>query len=98
MPFADLPESVRAEYERIGRERARASREADRMYRRELVRVCAEMIGWTVLGLVVAGLAFRVTGHELGMVFLYAGMVINLGGVVLSLWSAYVRGEQRGDW
>lgn len=98
MPFADLPESVRAEYERIGRERERASRETDRIYRRELFRVCGEMIAWTVVGLVVAGFAFRVTGYELGMVFLYAGMVINVGGVVLSMSSAYLRGERRGDW
>lgn len=98
MPFADLPESVRAEYERIGRERELASREADRLHRRELLRVCGELIGWTVVGLVVAGFAFRVSGYQLGMVFLYAGMVINIGGVVFSLWSAYIRGERRGDW
>lgn len=98
MPFADLPESVKAEYERIGRERERASRETDRVYRLELLRVCVEMIAWTVLGLVVAGLAFRVTSFELGMIFLYGGMVINAGGVVVSIWSAYARGERRGDW
>lgn len=98
MPFADLPESVKAEYERIGRERERASRETDRIYRLELIRVCGEMIAWTVLGLVVAGFAFRVMSYELGMIFLYGGMVINLGGVVFSIWSAYARGERRGDW
>lgn len=56
------------------------------------------MIGWTVLGLVAAGFAFRVTSYDLGMIFLYAGMVINLGGVLFSIWSAYARGERRGDW
>ena len=98
MPFSDLPESTRAEYERIGREREIATREADRLYRWELVRVCAEMIGWTVAGLLVAGVAFRVTDHQYGMVLLYAGMVINVGGVAFSLGSAYLRGERRGDW
>ena len=34
------PAWVEAEYERIGRERDQASREADRVYRRELVRLC----------------------------------------------------------
>ena len=98
MPFADLPENVKAEYERIGRERERAGRETDRLYRLELLRVCGEMIGWTVLGLVVAGFAFRVTSYDVGMIFLYTGMVVNLGGVVFSIWCAYARGERRGDW
>jgi hypothetical protein len=74
MPFPDLPQSTRAEYERIGRERALASREADRVCRRELLRVCAEMIGCTAAGLLGSGFAFHVTDHEYGMVLLYAGM------------------------
>lgn len=98
MPFADLPESVQAEYERIGRERELASRQADRDRRWELVRVCAEIVAWTVLGLVIAGFAFRVTDFQLGMVFLYGGMVINVGGIAFAIASAHVRGEHRGDW
>jgi hypothetical protein len=98
VPFSELPQSTRAEYERIGRERELASREADRSYRREMVRVCAEMIAWTAAGLGVAGFAFRVTDHQYGMILLYAGMVINIGGIAYALWSAYLRGERRGDW
>lgn len=98
MPFSDLPESTRAEYERIGRERELASREADRAYRWELLRVCSEMVGWTAAGLLVAGLGFRVMDYQYGMVLLYAGMLINVGGVAYALWSAYLRGERRGDW
>jgi hypothetical protein len=98
MPFSDLPESTRTEYERIGRERARASREADRLYRWEMLRVCGEMIGWTTAGLLVAGSGFRVMDYQYGVVLLYAGMVINVGGVAYALWSAYLRGERRGDW
>ena len=97
MPFSDLPESTRAEYERIDRERELAGREADRLYRWELLRVCAEMVGWTVAGLAVAGVAFRVMDHQYGRVFLYAGMIINVGGIAFTLARAYLRGEDRGD-
>jgi hypothetical protein len=98
MAFSDLPESTRAEYQRIGRERELASREADRAYRWELLRVCAEMIGWTTAGVLIAGLAFRVTEYQTGMILLYSGMVLNIGGIAYAIWSAYLRGERRGDW
>jgi hypothetical protein len=92
------PAWVEAEYERIGRERAEASREADRLYRWELLRVCAEMFGWTAIGLVIAAFAFRVHDRDTGMIFLYGGMVVNVGGVLWAILSAYRRGEARGDW
>ncbi len=98
MAFSDLPKSVQAEYERIGRERELASAAADRAARRELLRVCAEMIGWTALGLFVAAFAFWVTDYQVGMILLNGGMLINIGGVAFSIWSAYLRGEARGDW
>jgi hypothetical protein len=98
MAFADLPPSVQAEYQRIGREREIASRQADRDQWVALLRVCAEMIGWTLAGLTLAGFAFRVTDYQTGMVLLYAGMIVNVGGVTFSIASAYIRGERRGDW
>lgn len=98
MPGANRPEWVRAEYERIGREREQASRDADRARRRDLMRVCGEMVGWTVLGLLVAAVAFHVTDEQTGRIFLYGGMVINWGGVLVSVWKGYRRGEARGDW
>jgi hypothetical protein len=56
------------------------------------------MIAWTALGLIVAGFAFWVTDYQLGMAILYAGMIINVGGVAFSIWTAFLRGEARGDW
>lgn len=97
MAFADLPPSVQAEYERIGHERELASRQADRDQWLALLRVCAEMIAWTLAGLVLAGFAFRVTDHQTGMVLLYSGMIVNVGGVTCSIATAYMRGERRGD-
>ena len=97
-PRTKRPAWVDAEYERIGRERQQAGREADRVYRRELVRVCAQMFGWTIAGLIIAAFAFRVHDRETGMIFLYAGMVVNWAGVLWSIVTAYLRGEARGDW
>ena len=94
----ERPAWLQAEYERIGREREQAGREADRVYRRELVRVCAQMFGWTAAGVVIAAFAFRAHDRDPGMIFLYAGMVVNWGGVLWSIVAAYVRGEARGDW
>lgn len=92
------PAWLEAEYERIGREREQAAREADRLYRWELVRVCAEMLGWTGVGLVIAAAAFYVRDRATGMIFLYAGMLVNCAGVFWTIASAYRRGEARGDW
>jgi hypothetical protein len=98
VPYSDLPDSLKAEYDRIGREREEASRRADRQSRLELIRVCAEMLGWTVVGIAVFSVGFAVSDGELGMIFVYGGMVINYAGVATSLWMAYQRGQDRGDW
>ena len=98
MSFTDLPPSVQAEYERIGRERELASRQADRDQWLALLRVCAEMIAWTIAGLFLAGMAFRVNDVQTGWAYFYAGVTINVGGVAFSIATAYIRGERRGDW
>ena len=92
------PAWVQQEYERIGREREQASREADRFYRWELLRVCVELMAWTAVSLVIAAFAFHVHDHEIGMMFLHGAMIVNLIGVTWTLSSAYRRGEKRGDW
>jgi hypothetical protein len=96
--MADMPESLKAEYERIGREREVASRKADRDALFELVRVCAEMIGWTIAGLVFVFFAFWVGDVQSGWILFYMGWIVNVGGVAWSIWAAYQRGERRGDW
>jgi hypothetical protein len=92
------PEWVEAEYRRIGIEREQASREADRAYRWELARVCLELIGWTAIGCVIAAFAFHVDDRDTGMIFLYAGMLVNYSGVFWAILAAYRRGHERGDW
>jgi len=98
MPASDRPEWVQAEYERIGREREATSRETDRLYRWEFVRVCGLMFGWTAVGALIAALAFRSTDQGTGMIYLYSGMVVNVAGVLWTIVRAYRRGEERGDW
>jgi hypothetical protein len=98
MAFADLPPDVQLEYQRIGRERELASRQADRDQWLDLLCVCLEVVAWTVGGMILAGFAFHVTDYEIGMVFLYAGKAVNIGGVAFAIARAYVRGEHRGDW
>jgi len=98
MSHSERPAWVQAEYERIGREREQASRESDRLYRWELIRVCAEMFGWAVVGLFIAAFAFHVHDRDTGMIFLYGGMVVTWAGVLWAIVTAYHRGEARGDW
>ena len=98
MSVEDRPAWVQAEYERIGRERMEAGRDITRLYRWELLRVCAEMIGWTVMGSIIAGFGFHVGDPELGWILFHAGMVVNWSGVLWALATAYLRGEKRGDW
>ena len=98
MSVEDRPAWVKAEYERIGRERLAAGRESERLYRWELLRVCAEMIGWTVAGSVIAAFSFHVRDHDIGWILFHAGMVVNWSGVLWALGTAFLRGEKRGDW
>jgi hypothetical protein len=98
VPYSDLPDSLKAEYDRIGREREQASREAERQSRWELLRVCGELLGWTAAGVFVAAIGFATSDRHLGFIYLSAGMVVNYSGVAITLWTAFKRGEERGDW
>jgi hypothetical protein len=42
--------------------------------------------------------AFHTTDVTLGKAFLYGGMTVGYGGILIALVGAYRRGEQRGDW
>ena len=88
----------KAEYERIGRERDEAEREAQRVLRADLLRSCVHIIGWTILGLAIMFWAFYVTDVTLGRAFLYGGMAVGYAGVFYTIFAVYRRGEKRGDW
>jgi len=86
------------EYERIGRERAAAEREARKATLHDFLRASAECVAWCVLGLVIMFFAFHVDDVVLGKAFLWGGMGVGYAGMAHALLSAYRRGEQRGDW
>jgi hypothetical protein len=88
----------KAEYERIGRERAEAERESRRILLRDLLLSCLHLIAWTALGLFIMFFAFYVTDVTLGRAFLYGGMAVGYAGIFYTLHRTYRRGEQRGDW
>lgn len=65
---------------------------------RALLRVIAEIVLWTVLGLVGLGFAFRTYDYEYAMIYWWTGNVVWVGGVSWAVLGAYRRGEERGDW
>ena len=88
----------KAEYERIGREREAAEREASAVLRRDLLRSALQLIAWTFLGLSIMFWAFYVSDVVLGRAFLYGGMAVGYSGIFYTLFQTYRRGEKRGDW
>ena len=90
--------ALKAEYERIARERFAAERLVSRTYRREFARVCFECVCSSVLGLVLMRYALHTTDLAIGHISWLAGMVIGYAGIAMSLGAAYLRGERRGDW
>jgi hypothetical protein len=87
-----------AELERVGQERMRAQGEVERKYRRELARVCLELIGCCIVGLFFMGWAFHVTDREIGEILMWTAFILGYSGMLTSLLRAYLRGEARGDW
>lgn len=86
------------ELERMAAERFAIEREVQRIYRRDFLRTCAECVGWCVAGLLLMGRGFHVTDVQLGWAWLYGGMTLGSAGILWSLFSAWKRGEERGDW
>jgi hypothetical protein len=86
-----------AELERIGRERAESERLADRAKLFRWLRAAAEVALACGIGLVIMFFAFWVNDRELGMIFLWSGMIVGYAGMAYALLSAYLRAEEAGD-
>ena len=86
------------ELERIAEERLRSEREGARVERWDLIRTGLQCVGFCVLGLVIMFFGFSVTDLQIGRALLWAGMAIGYAGMAYTLLSAYIRGEERGDW
>jgi hypothetical protein len=82
----------------MAQERSDAERLATSQSRRELARASLECLGGCAVGLVIMALGFHSTDVLIGKAFLYGGMAVGYGLILIALVSAYRRGEQRGDW
>ena len=63
----------------------------------ELLKVALQVIGWCALGVLIMGFAFWVTDMQWGYILLYLGMLVGYTGMTVTLWLAYLRAEERGD-
>ena len=98
MPRAPRSPRLQAELDRITVERSESEKQANRIYRREMVRACAECFAWCLVGLVIMAVGFHVHDENSGKAWMYGGMIVGNAGVLYSCYMAYRRGEDRGDW
>ena len=89
---------LQAELQRIARERLEAEQQVSRVYRRELLRVCVECLASSFLGVFCMAFALHTGDAGYGAIAWWGGMVVGYSGITLSLISAYIRGDRRGDW
>jgi len=88
----------KAEYERIGAERALAERESRRIMWRELLLTMLKIVAWCLLGLFIMFWGFAVNDLQIGKAFYWGGQAVGYAGIAYTIFSAYKRGEERGDW
>jgi hypothetical protein len=88
----------KAEYERIGQERAETERESQRITRIDLLKASAQILVSALLGLAIMFFAWYVNDPVLGKAFLWGGMAVGYAGMAYAILSAYRRGIERGDW
>jgi len=90
-----LPEKY---YRQLIESHAAAQRAARRDTVRAWVRVLGAITMWTLLGMLLTGLAFYTHDVPLGRIYWLTGCIVWIGGVSAAVLSAYRRGEERGDW
>lgn len=83
-------------------ERAAQLKASERRAGRDRLRDLLFTIGWCfafmLAGLVLMAFAMHTTDAALGRIFFWSALVVNNGGVMVTLWRAYLRGQDRGDW
>lgn len=87
-----------AELQRIAAERLAAEREAEAIMRRAMWKALLGCVLSCAAGLAIMFFAFRVNDRELGLVFLWSGMIVGYAGMATTLLIAYREGVERGDW
>jgi hypothetical protein len=87
--------------EKYRRQLMESTAAAERAARWDGLRMWARILGgivtWTVLGLGGIFMAFHTVGHDIGMIWWWAGSIVWVAGVSAVVLGAYRRGVERGD-
>ncbi len=75
-----------------------SERETRRRSRRELVGTAAICVAWTLLAYLFFAFSFHTNDEKTGWVLYWTGMSIGAAGNLVTLYLAYRRGQERGDW
>jgi hypothetical protein len=76
----------------------RSERRTERDAFREFVVIAVCCSAWTLLTYVLVAFAFHTTDKRTGAILFYGGLVLGYGGNFVTLYFAYIRGRERGDW
>jgi hypothetical protein len=90
-----LPEAYRKQ---LIESRAASERESRWDEWRDLARVLGEIALSTALGMALVFMAFWTADVQLGGIYWSLGCIVWIGGVSWAVLSAYLRGEERGNW
>jgi hypothetical protein len=75
-----------------------AEHRAERDAFRELVVTAVSCCTWTLAAYVLVAFAFHTKDKQAGGVLFYGGLAVGYAGNFLTLYFAYNRGRERGDW
>ena len=64
----------------------------------ELVVTAACCFGWTLVAYVLVAFAFHTKDRQAGGILFYGGLAVGYAGNFVTLYFAYLRGRERGDW
>ena len=76
----------------------RLERQAARDSFRELVFTSVCCFAWTLVAYVLVAFAFHTTDKQTGGLLFYGGLSVGYAGNFVTLYVAYHRGRERGDW
>jgi hypothetical protein len=85
-----------------GEERAEEPRSSDRQAERdtfrELIVTAVNCCTWTLASYVLVAFAFHTKDKQAGGILFYGGLAVGYAGNFVTLYFAYNRGRERGDW
>ena len=75
-----------------------SERAAERDRLRDMLVTIAWCFAFTLVGLFLMACAMHTTDEQWGGILFWSALVVNNGGVLLTLYFAFQRGQARGDW